>query len=136
MSKLATPNQHAISSINNLVGLKLLTHLTVSLSHLNKHRFNRNFQNSINPLCSCSLEIKSTSHFLLHCYHYTNICLTLLNSIAAIIGSLISQMNFFFFNWDSLHARLNSNYTRHWVTRKETHKDYGTQEIRLERTYI
>ena len=45
------------------------------------------FQNCINPLCSCSLEIESTSHFLLHCHHYTNICLTLLKSMAEIIGN-------------------------------------------------
>ena len=50
-------------------------------------RFNHNIQNCINPLCSCSLEIESTSHFLLHCLHYINIRLTLLNSIAEIIGN-------------------------------------------------
>ena len=38
-------------------------------------------------MCSCNLEIESTSHFLLHCHHYTNIRLTLLNSIAEIIGN-------------------------------------------------
>ena len=38
-------------------------------------------------MCSCSLEIASTSHFSLHCHHYTNIRLTPLNSIAEIIGN-------------------------------------------------
>ena len=38
-------------------------------------------------MCSGSLEIESTSHFLLECHHYTNIRLTLLNSIAEIIGN-------------------------------------------------
>ena len=77
----------AIYSINDLVGLKLLTCLRLGLSHLNEHRFNYNFKNCINPLCSCSLEIESTPHFLLHYHHYTNICLTLLNSIVEIIGN-------------------------------------------------
>ena len=59
--KLGRPNQNAIYNINNPVGLKLLTHLRLGVSHLNEHRFNHNFQNCINPLCHCSLEIESTS---------------------------------------------------------------------------
>ena len=75
--KIGRPIQHTIYSINNPVGLKLLTCLRLGLSHLNEHRFNHNFQNCINPLYSCSLEIESTFHFLLHWHHYTNICVTL-----------------------------------------------------------
>ena len=85
--KLGRPIQRAIYSINNPVGLKLLTRPRLGLSHLNEHRFNQNFKNCINPLCSCSLEIESTYQFLLHCHHYKNIRLTLLNSIAEIIGN-------------------------------------------------
>ena len=85
--KLGRPIQRPIYSISSPVGLKLLTRLRLGLSHLNEHRFNHNFQNCINPLCSCSLEIESTFHFLLHCHHYTNIRVTLLNSIAEIIGN-------------------------------------------------
>ena len=88
--KLGRPIQYPIYSISNHVGLKLLTCLRLGLSHLNKHRSNNNFQNCINPLCSRSLEIESTSHFLLNCHHYTNICVTLLNSIAVL---LVSAMN-------------------------------------------
>ena len=32
-------------------------------------------------------EIESTAHFLLHCHHYANICLTALNGIFEIIGN-------------------------------------------------
>ena len=85
--KLGRTNQCATCSINNPVGLKLLTRIRLGFSHLNEHIFNHNFQNCINLLCSCSLEIESTSHFLLHYYHYTNICLTLLKSMAEIIGN-------------------------------------------------
>ena len=66
--------------IQNYVGLKLLARLRLGLSHLNKHRFNYNFQNCINLLCICSLEVESTVHFFLHCYHYHNIKAKLLNS--------------------------------------------------------
>ena len=85
--KLDRPKQSAIYNINNPVGLKLLTRLRLGLSHLNEHKFNRNFQDCINNLCCCSFEIESTSHFLLRCRHCTNIPLTLLNSIAEIIGN-------------------------------------------------
>ena len=91
--RLGRPIQSAIYSISNPVGFKLLTHLRLGLSHLNEHRFNHNFQNCINPLCSCSLKIESTSHFLLHCHHYTKIRVTLLNSIAEIIGNTFNINN-------------------------------------------
>ena len=84
-----------IYSINNPVGLKLLTYLRLGLSHLDGYRFKQKhrFQNCINPLCSCSLEIERTSNFLLHFHHYTNIGLTLLNSIAEIIGNTFHITN-------------------------------------------
>ena len=77
--KLGRPIQCAIYSINNPVGLKLLTRLRLGLSHLNEHRFNYNFQNCINPW--------SCSHILPHCHLYTNIRVTILNSIVEITGN-------------------------------------------------
>ena len=86
--KIGRPNQCSIYRIHNPVGLKLLTRLRLGLSHLNEHRFNHNFQSCINPLCSCSLVIESTAHFLLHCHNFSNICSTLLNSINEFLGSI------------------------------------------------
>ena len=97
--KLGRPNQCAIYNVNNPVWLKLLTCLRFGLSHLLiEHRFNHNFQKCINHLCSCNLEIESTSHFLLHCHQYTNIRLTLLNRIAEIIGNTFNITNECFVN--------------------------------------
>ena len=45
------------------------------------------FISCISPLCSCSLAIESTIHFLLHCHHFSNIRSTLLNSINEVLGS-------------------------------------------------
>ena len=70
------------------MGLKLFTSFRLGLSHLNEHRFNHNFQSCINPLCSCSLAIESTTHFLLHCHHFSNICSALLTSINEVLGSI------------------------------------------------
>ena len=36
----------------------------------------------------CSLAIESTTHFLLHCHHFSNIRSTLLNSINEVLGSI------------------------------------------------
>ena len=34
-------------------------------SHLPEYKFKHNFQDCLNPICSCGLDIESTSHFLL-----------------------------------------------------------------------
>ena len=47
--------------------MKFVTRLRLGLSHLREHKFKHSFQDSINPLCSCSLDIKSTIHYFLHC---------------------------------------------------------------------
>ena len=62
-------------------GLKLLTCLHLGFNHLNKHRFRHNFQEYVNPVCSCILEIGDTSHYLLHCHHFTLHCIDLMNSV-------------------------------------------------------
>ena len=54
----------------DIYGIKLLTRLRVGLSHLREHKFSHNFQDTINPLCSCSIEIESNSHILLRCQNF------------------------------------------------------------------
>ena len=83
------PVSNPVYSIQNCIVLKLLTRLRLGWSHLNEHRFNHNFQNGINPLCTCSLEVESTAHFILHCYHYHNIRAKLLNSLEVIYTNLL-----------------------------------------------
>ena len=69
--------------------LKLLTRLRLGLTHLNEHRFNHNFQNCINPLCTCSLKVESTVHFFFHSHHYHNIRAILLNSLEVMHTNLL-----------------------------------------------
>ena len=57
--KIGRPIQNSIFKIHDPLGIKLLTRLRVGLSHLNEHRFRHNFQDCLNPLCSCSLEVES-----------------------------------------------------------------------------
>ena len=44
-----------------------------------------NSQDCLNPLCSCSLEIEDTSYYLLHCQHFFNHCIDLINSVKSFI---------------------------------------------------
>ena len=44
--------------------------MRLGLSHLADHKFRHNFQDCLNPICSCGQEIETTSHFLLHCLNY------------------------------------------------------------------
>ena len=67
------PAQNNIFNIFDPIGLKFLTRLRLGFSHLNEHRFQHNFQDYMNPLCSCSLEIEDTLHYLLHCHHFNHI---------------------------------------------------------------
>ena len=86
------PVQNKIYDIFDPEGLKFLTRLCVGLSHLNAHRFRHNFQDCLNPLCSCNLEIEDTTHYLLHCCHFSTQCANLMNSIKSVL------QNFDFFS--------------------------------------
>ena len=61
--KMIRPLPNPMNVIHIPLGLSLLTRLRLGLSHLNEHKYNLNFKNCVNPLCFCSLEIESTSHF-------------------------------------------------------------------------
>ena len=53
------------------LGIKLLARLRLGFSHLSEHKFGHNFADSLNPLCSCSLETEPTLHFFLRCENCT-----------------------------------------------------------------
>ena len=81
------PKMSPVYKINDPLGIKLLTRLRVNFSHLREHKFRHNFLDTINPLCSCGLEIESTNHYILRCsFFYTCTQKTLLDNITAIIG--------------------------------------------------
>ena len=84
-----------VYSVTDYVGLKLLTRLRLNLSHLCEHKFQHNFQDTVYPLCSCSLESESVTHFLLHCQFYNNERITLLDSLRDIDESIpnLSDVN-------------------------------------------
>ena len=60
--KFVRPVVNSVFELNNPYGLKLLTRLRLGLSHLRYYKFRHNFQDCINLICVCGLEIDRSSH--------------------------------------------------------------------------
>ena len=88
--KIIRPIPNSVFGIFNPLGLKLITRLRLGLSHLNEHRFKHNFNDCINPLCTCSLDIESTVHYFLHCNYYNSARISLLNDLNSVDRPLLS----------------------------------------------
>ena len=71
------------------LGIKLLTRLRVGLSHLREQKFRHGFNDTIDPLCPCNMEIESVSHFFLRCLNFNNIRLDLMNELMKINPNLL-----------------------------------------------
>ena len=91
MLNLIRPKCNDTYGIHNRTGLKLLTCLRLGLSHLNDHKFNHNFKDCINPLCSCSLSVENNIYFFLHCHHFSLQRQTLMNNIKSIDKDIINE---------------------------------------------
>ena len=89
------PRENSVFAVHDINGLKLLTRLRLNFSHLNEHKFRHNFNDTINPMCSCGKEPETTLHYLLRCDFYSIYRLELLNDICALNHSLknISEEN-------------------------------------------
>ena len=64
------PMPNSIYNIYNPLGVKYLTRLRISSSHLKEHKFKHNFQDSIDQMFSCCSGIETTIHFFLHCENF------------------------------------------------------------------
>ena len=96
------PIQSDVYNIFDPIGLKFLTRLRLDFSHLNEHRFRHNFQDCLNPLCSCSLQTEDTIHYLLHCHHFSQHRIDLINSVKHIFkcfDSLSDNAKKIYFLW-------------------------------------
>ena len=91
--KIGRPMQNSIYNIHDPVGIKYLTRLRLGLSHLNEHKFRHNFQDCLNPLCSCSLEVETTNHYFLHYHYYNDIRKILLDTVIEITNICLSDFS-------------------------------------------
>ena len=87
------PLENSILNIFNPEGLKVLTRLRLGFSHINEHCFRHNFQECLNPLCSCSLETENTSHYLLHYHHNFPFRTDLTNSVKTFVVDFESLLD-------------------------------------------
>ena len=81
----------SIYNIHNPLGIKYLTRLRIGFSHLKEHKFRHNFQESIDPMCSCNSGIETTAHFLLHCPNVNTQRQTLFDKIATIDANILIE---------------------------------------------
>ena len=88
---MATPLQNLVYNIHNPNVFKLITRIRLTLSHLNEHNFNHNFRDCVNPLCPCSLEVESTSHFFLHCHYSIDIRKTFFHELQSANENMLNQ---------------------------------------------
>ena len=84
------PVQNSVFNIFDPKRLKLLTWLRLGFSYLSEHRFWHNFENCVNPLCSCSLEAEDTLHCLLHYQHFNQHRPDLMNSVKSVLDNIES----------------------------------------------
>ena len=72
------------------LGIRLLNRLRLGFSHLREHKFRHNFADTLNPLCSCSLETEDTEHYFLRCQNNLSFRTTLMNDLSNINTALAS----------------------------------------------
>ena len=59
------PAGNSVYDINYSFGVRLINKLCLGFSHLREHKFRHNFDDTVNLLCSCTLETENTEHFFL-----------------------------------------------------------------------
>ena len=74
-------SENKIFNIHDRVGIRLLTSLRLGLSHLREQKFGHNFEDTLNSLCSCSIEAETTLHFFLRCQFFNDIQEILMNDL-------------------------------------------------------
>ena len=89
MQTFIRPSANSLFNCHNPKEINFITRLRLGLSHLRELRFKHSFQDSLNPLCSCGLDIESTAHFLLHCPTYITERRTLLSTVENIDNNLL-----------------------------------------------
>ena len=82
--KFIKPSSNSLFNCHSRKGIKLITRLRLDLSHLRKHKFRHNFQDTLNPIRSCGDDIETTIHYLLHCSNYSDEGRTLLEGLQSI----------------------------------------------------
>ena len=62
-------------------GVRLINRLRLGFNHLREHKLRHNFVDTVNPLCSCTLETEITERFFLRCQSSLSARLTFKNEV-------------------------------------------------------
>ena len=124
--------------------------LRLDLNHPRENKFRHNFQNSLDPICSCEDDIETTIHYLLHwpnCLDERRALLYNLQSIAEnMIKKISKSQNVFYLSFlqimiHQIHAtiqyilatkRFDVPLTSSWVVRKIRNFECTCQHYRLQ----
>ena len=87
--KFTRPAGNSTCKNYDLLGIKPLSRLQLSFSHLLEQRFRHKIA-SLNLLCSCFFKSETTLHFFLCCQNCTVLCRTLMTEIKNINSSIMS----------------------------------------------
>ena len=93
--KFTIPSLNKIYQCHSPNGIKLLTRLRFSLSHLREHKSKNSFQATLNPLRRCVLDIETTSYYFLHSPLFQAKRSTLLNNINEIDSTIFNKNDSF-----------------------------------------
>ena len=85
------PVQSKYYNLFDLPGLIFLIYLHLGFGYFNEDRFCHNFQEYMNPLCSCSLEVEDTLHCLLHFHHFPQFRNDLINGVKYVYDNFESS---------------------------------------------
>ena len=96
--------ENSLFSIYDPLGVKLLTRLKLQFSHLNEHKFRLGFEDTINTMCACGSEVKTTEQFLLRCHLYSPQRLELFENLEKVDASFLNLnvKDKFFIIWFSM----------------------------------
>ena len=104
---------NSIYNIHNPFGVKYLTRSRIRFSHLKEHKFKHNFQDSIDPMCSCNSGIETTIHFFpFHSFLSHSFLCSLrtfwlkMNIVLLILSYLVNQISKNSFNKAMLNASI------------------------------
>ena len=61
--KFIRPSLNSVFNCLNCKGIKYLKILHLGPSHLRDHKFKHSFQDTLNPFCSCGLDVETNTHF-------------------------------------------------------------------------
>ena len=90
--KLVRPPKSNNFKILDKIGLMYLTQIRKGLNGLNRYKFDHNFNDTIDPMCSANDGVEDVTHFLLSCHLYSHIRIELSNSVSHTIWTNLANL--------------------------------------------